>query len=176
MNLDTGKSLSKLQSPIGEIIQGFDGQAAWAKTPQGMQTASAAQSAQAKAAAARQMIVLLRSYDKPGFEIAAVGEETINGKALQGVRLTNTATKDVVTLFIDNATGEVGAKRYAGQSPLGGPGEMTEISSGYQTIDGVRVPSKTIMMTGSQVAAEGTVTGIHLNTGVSDAIFTKPAQ
>jgi hypothetical protein len=59
---------------------------------------------------------------------------------------------------------------------MGGPGEITEISSDYQTIDGIRVPFKTVMMTGTQVAAEGTVTAMKLNTGVSDAIFTKPVQ
>ena len=30
LNLDTGKTITKMQSPIGEITQGFDGTVMWA--------------------------------------------------------------------------------------------------------------------------------------------------
>jgi len=175
LNLDSGKNLTKVQSPIGEILQGFDGQVVWAKTPQGVQTAPASAAAQSRAAVARQTIVLLRSYDKPGVEVMATGAETIAGKSMEGVRITNTTTKETVTVFVDPATGELGAKRYMG-TLTGAPAELTEVYSDYQTIDGVRLPAKSVVMMGGQAAAESSTSSVKLNQGLADTIFAKPAQ
>ena len=100
---------------------------------------------------------------------------TIQGSKNSGVRITNTATKDTVTVFVDAATGELGAKRYMG-TLTGAPGELTEVYSDYQSIDGVRLPAKTVMMMGGQAAAESNTSGVKLNPGLADSIFAKPAQ
>ena len=174
-NLDNGKSLSKIQSPVGEIVQGFDGQTMWAKTPQGLQNAPASAVTQARSAASRQNIVLLRTFDKPGVSVAATGPETVSGRSLEGVRMTYDATKEATTLFIDPATGQLAAKRYQGVL-TGAPAELTEIYSNYQTVDGILLPMTSAVLQNGQTAAESTISGMKLNTGLADSIFLKPAN
>jgi predicted Zn-dependent peptidase len=174
-NLDNGKTLSKTQSPVGEVLQGFDGESMWLKTPQGVQTAPASAAAQARATASRQNLVLLRNFDKPGVTVAATGPETIGGKTLEGVRITNTTPPDTVTLFIDSATGELAAKRYVG-ALTGAPGELTEIYSNYVDVGGIKLPGHAVILSGGKEAAESNSSNWKLNPGLADSVFARPAQ
>ncbi len=174
-NLDSGKTVAKTQSPVGDVVQGFDGKNAWIKSPAGLQDAPASVANQSRASAFRQTIVLLRGFDKPGFVVAATGPETIGGKQLEGVRITNEALKDTTTLFVDPATGELGAKRYTGQAG-GSAGELTEIYSNYQDVDGIRLPGSAVVMSGGQQAAQSTMVNMKLNPGIADSAYAKPAQ
>jgi predicted Zn-dependent peptidase len=175
IELATGKSFSSLTTPMGEISQGFDGTVAWARTPQGVQEAPASQVADVKKANARQNLLLLQRYDKGSYQLQATGKETIEGKELEGVLLTDGATKDQTTLLFDPATGLLGAKKYTGAF-LGRTGQITEVYLDYQQFDGIPLPSRGMVLVNGQKAAESRSSNFKFNTGIPASAYTKPAQ
>jgi predicted Zn-dependent peptidase len=175
VELASGRTFSKLSTPMGEISQGFDGMVAWAKTPQGIQEAPPSQVADLKKANARQNIVLLQRYDKGGHQIQASGKETIDGRELDGVILTDLASKDQVTLYFDPATGLLGAKRYNGQF-MGRSGQVTEAYYDYKEFDGLPLPTRGVIMVNGQKTAESRSSNFKFNIGIAAADYTKPAQ
>jgi hypothetical protein len=173
VNLDTGKTIAKSVTPVGEVVQGFDGASVWIRGPQGIQTAPASAAQQAKASIARQNIMLLRGFDK-GYQIAAVADETIETRKLPGVQLTS-GPGEATTLFFDPATGLLAAKRYVGQV-VGPPGELTEIYTQTGEFDGVKIPVKGHVLQGGQTLAETETSSMKVNPGLADSAYAKPAQ
>jgi hypothetical protein len=172
-----GKTLMKLVLPIGEVVQGFNGEKVWMKSPQGVQEMGSPVVERAKQAVLREIFPLLRSFDKQGWEVQALGPSKLDGKDVEGVLVKNAANKLEVKLFVDPATGLLAGKTYFDPGGMGSPpGERVETFSDMRDVDGVKLPFHVVVTTGGQKSAEQTIKEAKINTGVNDSVFEKPGQ
>jgi hypothetical protein len=168
-----GKSVMKMVTPAGEMIQGFDGNTVWMKSPQGTQE-MAAMAGQAKSAAARETISLLRNFDRPGFQTQALGSSKLEGNDVEGVLIRNESVQLEVKLFVDPKTGLLAGKSYVGRSMGGPPGEIVETFSDIREVDGVKLPFRVVMSNNGKKAAEQKVSELKINPGVPESAYQKP--
>ncbi len=167
----TGKSLQKMTTPMGEMIQGYDGKVMWAKTPQGVRDASSDEAEQAKEEGFHETVFLLARAGS--YEAQAVGTVTLGDKQVEAVVVTDPQTKQTVRLLIDPATGLLMGKEYTGNM-MGAPGEIQEQYLEFSDTAGIKVPSKVEIFQNGQKKGEVTVSKVAVNTGVTDAAFAKP--
>ena len=167
----SGKSLQKMTTPMGEMMQGFDGKVMWAKTPQGIKEAPAAAADEAKEEAFRDTVFLLARANT--LEAQDLGMVALGDKQVQALLVTDPQTKQELRLLIDPATALLAGKQYTGNL-MGAPGEIQEQYLEFKDSAGIKVPSKVIIFQNGQKKGEVTVTDVSLNTGVKDAAFVKP--
>ncbi|MBM3810395.1 MAG: insulinase family protein [Acidimicrobiia bacterium] len=167
------KYLMKIASPMGEIIQAFDGEKGWMKTPQGVQDAPPAVADQARKNAVQDNISLLSNFDAAGYAVQAVGISKLGDKDVEGVLVKNEALKLEVTMLIDPATGMLAGKGYQG-ALMGPPGALVETFSEMRDVGGVKLPFHVSITNNGRKAAEQKVSEYKLNPGVSDDIYKKP--
>ena len=175
VNLE-GKSLMKMILPFGEMQQGFDGQAVWMKTPQGIQQMPASMADAARLSTQRDVFSLLRNYNKPGYKVQALGSSKLDNKDVEGVRVANDALKLDVKLFLDPSSGLLSGKTYMGQAMTGAPGEITEILSDFRDVDGLKIAFRSVSMNAGRRVAEAKINEMKINPGVPDSAYAKPAQ
>jgi len=168
-----GKSVSTMQTPMGEVTQGYDGQIAWAKTPQGVREAPASQLGEVQGTFFRDTFSLLRNIDNPAYTVQALGPAEIEGKKAEGVAISDTARKLQVKLWIDSATGLPLKKAYTAAF-MGAPGELEEISSDYRDVSGLQIAHTAILNRDGKKLGQTTITGFKLNPGVPDSAYQKP--
>jgi len=168
-----GKQLAKMMTPMGEMIQGFDGTLVWAKQGPTVREAPASQVAQAKQAILRDTVSLLQNFAKAGYRVQALSGEKLDGKDVAGVAVTHEATKMMVKLLIDPATGLLAAKSYTG-NVMGQPGNVVERFVAFGDFSGVRLPTESAISLNGQKAIEVKVKEWKVNPEVAPGIFTKP--
>ena len=168
-----GRLLNKMSTPMGEMIQGYDGQTLWMKTPQGVRELSASQKSDVEASFFRQTTSLLQNFDKPGYEVQALGPAQVDGKTAEAVAVSDPVRKLQVKLWIDPASHVVVKKGYTG-SLMGPPSEVEEVYSDYREIGGVKMPFKLILFRNGKKFGEQTNTEIKINPGVPESAYQKP--
>jgi zinc protease len=166
-----GKSLQKMTTPMGEMMQGYDGKVMWAKTPQGVREAPAEETDQAKEEGFRETVFLLARAGS--YEAQALGTVALGDKQVEAVVVTDPQTKQTVKLLIDPTTGLLMGKEYTG-SMMGAPGEIQEQYLEFNDTAGIKVPSKVELFQNGQKKGEVIVSKVAVNTGVTDATFAKP--
>jgi predicted Zn-dependent peptidase len=166
-----GKSVQKMASPMGEILQGFDGEKVWMKAGGQIQQAPPAASAAAKEEAFRETIALLSSSAK--FTVQALGESKFGGKSVEGLLISDPATKMQVKVFIDPDTNLLAGKVYNG-ALFGPPGEVEEVYLAFKDVDGVKFPSHAVLSQNGAKRAEMKIDEISLNPSVADNAFAQP--
>ena len=75
--------------------------------------------------------------------------------------------KETVRVEIDPATGLPARTQYQSVGMQGAPQQVTATYSDWRDISGIRVPFKVTIEQGGQKFAEGVVTDVKLNTGLS---------
>jgi zinc protease len=121
---------------VGEIKQGFDGQAAWAEDPTGQVTEiTGAALADLKRSSTFNASLKWREM-YPTVELA--GEETVDGHQAYVVKLT-TASGKVTTRYYDSRTFLLLRESGKHDTPSG-PMEVTLDYSDYRDVDGIKVP------------------------------------
>ncbi len=166
-----GKTLQKIGTPGGEILQAYDGKSSWAKTPQGIQEVPGGGDEAADDLFRETIFLLAKS---PGYSAQNLGPAQFGDKQAVALLVTDPATKRQVKLFVDPATNLIIGKEYTGKGPSGRPGEMKETYSDFKDVDGLKLPAKTLVTENGKKAAEITVSKTILNTGVADSAFAKP--
>ena len=74
-----GRMLTKMSTPMGEMVQGYDGQAMWMRTPQGAQDMPASQRGELEGGFFRDTINLLRHAENPAYTVQALGPSEVDG-------------------------------------------------------------------------------------------------
>jgi len=166
--------LMKLNTPMGEIVQAFDGAKGWMKSPQGVQDAPASAAEQAKTNALRDTIAVLGSFDSPGYTVQALGPSKLGGSEVEGVLVKNESAKFEIRLFVDPKTGLLAGKTYTGQMMGRPPGEQVETFSDFRDAGGIKLPFHISTTHNGQKAAEQKYSEFKINPGVSDEIYKKP--
>ena len=165
----SGKSLQKMTTPMGEIVQGFDGKVVWMKNPQGVQEMPQAAAA-AREQAFRETLSLLSSQD---VKAQALGKTQFNGKEAEGLLVTDGSGKMQVKLLVDPKTGMLLGKTYSGMT-MGGPGETEEVYLDYTDVNGIKFPAHFLVTVNGKKVAEVKVSAYQVNTGAADSVFAKP--
>jgi zinc protease len=166
-----GKSVQKMASPAGDILQGFDGEKVWMKMAGNVQDGPPAAAVAARDEAFRETIGLLAS--SPKFTAQSLGESKLGGKSVEGLLITDPAAKMEVKVFIDPATSLIAGKIYNG-ALFGPPGEVEEVYLDFKDVDGVKFPSHAVMSQNGTKRAEMKVEEIAVNTNVPDSAFARP--
>jgi zinc protease len=166
-----GKSLQKMSTPMGEMVQGFDGKMMWAKTPQGVQDAPGTAAEEAREEGFRETVFLLARL--AGYEAQDLGTVALGDKQVEAVVVTDPQTKQTVKLLIDPATSLLAGKEYTGNM-MGAPGEIREVYLDFNDTTGIKVPSKVEIFQNGQKKGEVTISKVAINTGAADAMFAKP--
>jgi predicted Zn-dependent peptidase len=166
-----GKSRMSMATPGGEMVQVFDGTSIFMKAPGGApaQQMPAQFVQEARATSMRETIVLLRSWDKPGFKVQALGSAKVDGKDAEGVLVSNEAARFQVKVYVDPQTGTLLGKSYVGQG-----GEMMETLYDLRDVDGVRLPFRTVRTAGGKKASETRIQEYRINPGLPGNAFNKP--
>jgi predicted Zn-dependent peptidase len=168
-----GKLLEKVQTPVGEIVQGFDGKTAWMKTPQGVREAPAQMRNEMEAALFRNTVVLLRSLDQPELTVQWLATEQWQGKPVEVVAVSDAARKLQVKLAVDPETKLPVKKTYVGAF-AGAPGEVEEVYSDWREVEGLKLPFSTVLLQAGQKRGEQKVTQVRINPGVPESAYAKP--
>jgi hypothetical protein len=166
-----GRSVQKMVTPMGEILQGFDGQNVWMKAGGQIQDAPPAASAAAKDEAFRETVGLL--VGSPNFTAQALGETKLGGKSVEGLLITDPAAKLQVKVYVDPATSFIAGKVYNG-ALFGPPGEVEEVYLDYKDVNGVKFPSHAVLSQNGTKRAELKVDDIAVNANVPDSAFARP--
>ncbi|MGE5570433.1 MAG: M16 family metallopeptidase [Rhodospirillales bacterium] len=169
----TGKLLNKMVTPMGEIVQGYDGQVAWMQTPQGTQEMPASQKEELDNSLFRETLWLLQNFDSGSLTIQALGQSEADGKPAEGVAVSDPAGKRQVKIYFDAAT-NLPVKKVYTAAFMGPPGEIEEVYSDYREVSGVKLPFKTQVFQNGQKRAEQTTTELKINPGVPDSAYRKP--
>jgi hypothetical protein len=164
----SGKSIQKISTPMGDMTQVFDGEKIWAKTPQGVQDAPPQMAAAARQDIKRENIALLTN---PGLTAQSLGSSKLGDKQVEGLLLTDPASKMEVKLYIDPATSLIAGKSYS--TPTG-PGEIQEVYNGFKDVGGVKFPAQIVVSQNGKKRAEAKIDDIQINTNVADSLFAKP--
>jgi predicted Zn-dependent peptidase len=167
------KALSRLTTPVGEIVQGFDGQTAWVKTPQGVQEAPGSYRDELANTPLRETIGLLQNANSPGMTVQSIGKDDIDGRPVDVVAIEDTSRNLEVKLFLDATTGLPLKKSYAAEL-MGQPGKVDEVYGDYRDIGGVKVPFRVTLFSDGKKVGDLKVTDVKFNTNVEDSIFKKP--
>lgn len=168
-----GRMLTKMSTPMGEMVQGFDGQAMWMRTPQGAQDMPASQRGELEGGFFRDTISLLRNHENPAYTVQALGPSEVDGKPAEGVAVSDPARKLQLRLWIDPKTNLLVKKTYVA-ALLGAPGEIEEIYSDYREAGGLKLPFKILLNRSGKKFGEQTVTEIKINPGVEESAYKKP--
>jgi zinc protease len=169
----SGRLLTKMSTPMGEMTQGYDGQTLWARTPQGIREMPTSQNAETEGGFFRDTISLLRNIDNPAYTVQALGPSEVQGKPAEAVAVADPARNLQVKLWIDPTTNLLLKKSYTA-ALMGPPAELEELYSDYRDAGGLKMPFKVLMNRQGQKFGDLTVTEIKINPGLDEAAYKKP--
>jgi zinc protease len=169
----TGKMLNKMITPMGEIVQGYDGQVFWMKTPQGAQELPASQKNELDSSLFRDTLWLLQNFEGGALTVQALGPAEVEGKPAEGVAVSDPARKFQVSVYLDAKT-NLPVKKVYTAALMGAPGEVEEIYSDYRETGGLKLPFKTVVFQGGKKRAEQAVAEVQINPNVPESAYRKP--
>ena len=162
--------LTKVALPTGEMAQGYDGKVSWMKMGQDVREMPASQ---ADEALFRDTFWLLQNFENGALTVQAMGPAEMEGKAVEGIAVSDPARKLMVKLYVDPKTGLLVKKVYTAAF-MGPPAETEEIYSDYREVEGVKIPFKAVVNQGGKKRAEQTTTEMKINPGVAEEAYKKP--
>ncbi len=169
-----GKMLSTMQTPMGEMKMGYDGQTAWVNAGGQIQELPAAAKAEFEGSLQRQVFFLLQRLDDPALTVQALGPADFDGKKLEAVAVADTARKLQTRIFIDPATNTIAGQQFVSSQMGGAPAETDEIYADYRDINGLKIAFKTTTKQGGKVRSEITASEVKINPGVPESAYKKP--
>jgi len=168
-----GRMLSRMTTPMGEISQGYDGQTAWMRTPQGVREVPSSQRGEVENSFFRETMRLLRDFESAGVIVQALGEQELQGKKVQAVAIREDARKFQVKLYVDPDTNLPAGKSYTA-ALMGAPGEIQEVYSEWRETGGLKWPARTQLYRDGQKIGESLVREVKVNPGLPDSAYRKP--
>ena len=152
----------------------LNGSGAWNVGPQGMSPVVREAIPSVQLDFGRQIVPVLRIRADPATKIAALGAASLDGVAVERVRVRRGAVD--VTLNIDPATGRVHSTTFVDRGQTGEIGEFTIAYSDFRNVDGYMLPFKEsgTFNGAADAASTRTLDSIALNTPLESTLFTPP--
>lgn len=167
------KAKSTMGTPMGEITQLLNGDQVWMINPMG-----AAQPAppQMRDAMIEEMwgnlVFLYSQVDKAGLAIQHLGQEEIDGKAVEALLITPPGITPF-RFYLDGET--LFPVKKAGQTVTQqGPTEIETTLSDYRDVGGVKLPFKQTIVQNGQPAGESVTQAIEINPEIPADAFAAP--
>jgi YHS domain-containing protein len=131
--------------------------------------------ANTRAESGRHLVTLLRGRSAPGFTAAALPAATVDGVAVDRVRIKNGGVD--VTLNLDKASGRVHSMTFTGRNMEAEIGECTLLLSDYRDVSGLRLPfSERALFNGApDDFMTRTIQSIEINAPLDASLFAPPA-
>jgi zinc protease len=145
--------------PFGKLSTFYDGKGGWMKTPQGNLPITEPVGKQLQGELFRQWFSLLLSDRDASRTINCTGDNTLEISDKQG---------DLARLLLDDKTGLPLKITYDSVAMGGPPKPVEETYSGWQDVDGIKLPSRITITQSGQKFAEVTVSQWKLNSGVKE--------
>lgn len=149
--------------PFGKIIAVWDGKSGWLSTPQG--TMPMPPPVQQQVAGELFRLPFRLFSGTAGQTVNAVGENTLQVSA----------GKETVRVELDPATGLPARSSYQSIGMQGAPQQVTASYGDWRDVSGLKVPFRVTIEQGGQKFAEGVVSDVKINTGLSaEEVGKKP--
>jgi hypothetical protein len=171
----SGKMLNKMVMPMGDAIQGYDGQVGWMTMGGQTREIPPAQAGELTSGLFRNSVSLLQNFESAAYTVQALGPLEVEGKQLEGIAVSDPVRKLQVKVYVDPATNLILRKDFTA-SIMGPPAETEESYADYRDVGGVKMPFKTVLSQGGKKKVEQTVDAIKMNPGVEDSAYKKPAS
>jgi zinc protease len=168
----SGKMLQKLQTPMGEMVLGFDGQAGWMQMGGQTRDMPESQMQDLLGSLMRDRISLLQNFDK--YTVQALGPVDFDGKKVEAVAVSDPGRKLQTKVLIDPATNLIVGQQYVAAAMGGPPAETEDTYSDFKDFGGIKIPARTVSKAGGKVRLEVTASDVKINPGVPDSAFKKP--
>ncbi len=148
--------------PFGKVTVYSDGRSGWMASPQGQKTMGPAELRQVESSLFRNWFTLLRSGSNP--------ERTVNDAGKHQIEISDKAGHSLL-LTVDPATNLPTRETFAES----GGGTVQEEYSDWQAAGDVKLPRKVTIIRDGKHFAEGVISSIRLNTGLTpEEISKKP--
>ena len=119
----------------------------------------------------REIVPLLRGRRAPGVAVAALGPATVDGTAVDRVRVRRGGLD--VTLNVDPQSGRIHSTTFVDRGPGGQFGEITMIYSDFKNVDGLTLPHKQRALFNGipEDAMSRSIDAISVNAPLDSALF-----
>ena len=168
-----GKLLQRMQTPMGQMTTGFDGQTAWMSAGGQTQELPGSQKGEFEASLRRETVALLQHFDEPGLTIQSLGTTDFDGKQVEAIAISDPASGFRTKVFIDPTTHMIVAKQFMA-SIMGPPAETEEVYSDYRDVAGVKMPFKSVTRQAGKTRVQLTASEVKINPGVPESTYKKP--
>lgn len=156
--------------PFGTMVQVVTDEDAWMQTPQGVQPMPAAMSDQVKKSLKRTYLNLLRQRGE--FVATALGAGEVGGTAVENVQVE--VGDDVIRLGIEPSTGHILSMTYRGTDNGGTPGEIVQINSDFQPVEGLTLPHRSELTFEGDPMMTINLSTVTIDPDLSDDLFNRP--
>ena len=124
----------------------------------------------------RQLLTLLRAHRNPAMRVAALPAATIEGTAVDRVRMRNGSLD--VTLNLAKDSGRLHSLSYVGRNLEAAIGDVTILFSDFREVNGLRLPfAETALFDGQpESLLSRKIESIEINPAIDPALFQPPAS
>ena len=161
-----------LKLPQMEISQIYDGSAAFAVTPMGVQPFPPEAANAFKNTIAREPIWLLTHLVKNDVQVQYAGSEEVQDKPAH-ILLVPEPSGEVLRLFISEETHYIVKLTYR-EVVQGVVANQETFLGDYRDVDGIKIAHHVLQNVDGQLSSEVSVTGVTLNAELDDSLFQEP--
>jgi zinc protease len=157
----------------GEVVQTYNGGAAWEKSPAGIRDAPSAMRDEFAAGVRRDIVPLLIAAAEGRLLVRLLPDEPRpDGGRAQVLEISGPQI-DPVRLFINDRM-LIAGQVYSRPGPNGKAVRSEEAFSDYRLVSGLQVPFEARLFQSGRVVMTRTVTAVRFNEPVPDTLFAKP--
>lgn len=141
----------------------------WSSTPQGIEDLPPEQLPELERQRWVDPELILTRYLEPGAKVEALPGKTVDGVAVDVVRVTSADRRFTATLAFDKKTHMLVESRYPGAG-----GETVDTFGDYRAVSGVQIAHRRRSEGGGE-KSELTITKVEIDPTVADSVFDRPA-
>ena len=166
------KFRQEMKTPQGEMAYTYDGSAAYAMTPMGVQPIPPQMAASFKDSVFRETVWLLTNLSQNDIPVQYAGAEDVQGKPAS-ILVVPQPSGEMLRLFISDETHYV--VKYAYQETSQGVTANREtLMDDYRDVDGIKIAHRTVQNVEGQRFSEIRVKSVTLNAELDASLFQEP--
>jgi len=162
-SLTDDKSRTELTMPMGQMVQGWNGEKGWVQFGPQVQDVT-----QQMAASKPYGTESLRNFHEGGYEVRPIEGQEVEGVATKGFAITD-GEGHTTHFYVDPES------HYLLKVGFEAGGALTEqVMGDYKVVDGIAIPHSTQVFQNGNLGMEMTVSEVEVNTEIDPAIFEMP--
>lgn len=165
------KLRANIQTPMGEMSQIINGDQGWIVSPQGTRPAPEQMKEQMQTNLWHNVSYLYANAGQQGLTVQYIGEEAVDSKACQVLRITPQDVKPF-KLYLDAETHMPVKMSYQGTTMTGAPAATEQIFADFREVGDVKLPFQTTTTQDGKKAQEAFASDISINVDLQESQFT----